>query len=45
MLPSKPSFIIGMNVFREVWTAHMSLDSLGTSPRAQTPRFNTLGFV
>jgi hypothetical protein len=32
-----------MNVFGEVWTIHMNLDSLGTSSRVQTPRFNTLG--
>ncbi len=36
---------IGMNVFGEVWTAHKTLNSLGTSSKGQTPRFNTLGFV
>jgi hypothetical protein len=33
MLFSKPTSAIGMNVFREVWTAHMSLGSLGTNSK------------
>jgi hypothetical protein len=45
MLPSRPSFVIGMNVFKEVWTAHGSLGSLGISSRGQTRRFHTPGFV
>jgi len=45
MLPSRPSFTIGTNVFREIWTAHISLSSLGTSSRGQTPRFHTPRFM
>jgi len=41
MLPSRPSSTIGTNVFREIWIAHRSLSSLGTSSRGQTPRFHT----
>jgi len=33
MLPSKLSFITRTNVFGEIWTAHMSLGSLGTSSK------------
>jgi hypothetical protein len=45
MLYSRLNFVIGMNVFGEVWIAHMSLGSSGTSSKGQTPRFHTLGFV
>jgi hypothetical protein len=45
MLPSRPSFAIGTNVFGEIWIAHKSLGSLGTSSRGQTPRFHTPRFV
>jgi len=45
MLPLKPSFVIGMNVFGEIWIAHKSLSSSGTKSRGQTLRFNTPGFV
>jgi hypothetical protein len=45
MLSSKPSFTTSMNVFREAWTAHKSLGSLGTNSKGQTPRFHTLRFV
>jgi hypothetical protein len=40
-----PSFIIGMNVFGEVWITHRSLGSLGTSSMGQIRRFNILKFV
>ncbi len=33
MLPSKLNSIIGMNVFREVWTTHKSLGSSSTSSK------------
>jgi len=33
MFLSKPSFATSMNVFGEVWIAHKSLGSLGTSSR------------
>jgi len=33
MLPSRLSFTIGTNVFGEIWTAHKSLSSSGTSFR------------
>jgi hypothetical protein len=45
MLPSRPSFTISTNVFGEIWTAHISIGSLGTSSRGQTPRFHTPGSV
>jgi hypothetical protein len=45
MLPSRPSFAIGINVFGEIWTTHKNLSSLGTSSRDQSPRFHTLRFV
>ncbi len=41
MLPSNPSFAIGTNIFREIWTTHRSLGFLGISSRGQTPRFHT----
>jgi hypothetical protein len=45
MLPSRPSFAIGMNVFGEVWTTDKSLNSSGTCSRGQTPRSNTPRYV
>jgi len=45
MLPSKPSFAIGTNVFGGIWTAHKSLGSLGTRSRGHTPRFHTPRYV
>jgi hypothetical protein len=45
MLPSKPSFAIGTNVFGGIWTTHKSLGSLGTSSRGHTPRFHTPRYV
>ncbi len=45
MLPSRPSSVISMNIFGEVWTTHKNLNSLGTSSRGQTPRFHTPRFV
>jgi hypothetical protein len=41
MLPSRPISTTCMNIFGEVWIAHRSLGSLGTSSKAQTLRFNT----
>jgi len=43
--PSKPSSTTCMNLFGEIWTAHKSLGSLGTSSKGQTPRFHTPGSV
>jgi hypothetical protein len=34
-----------MNVLGEVWIAHRSLNSSGTSSGGQTPRFNTPRYV
>jgi hypothetical protein len=45
MLPSKPSFAIGMNVFGEVRTSHKSLSSSCTSSKGRTLKFNAPGFV
>jgi hypothetical protein len=45
MLPSRPSFVIGMNIFGEVWTTHKNLGSSGTSFRGRTPKFHTPRFV
>jgi len=45
MLPSRPSSIIGTNVFGEICTAHRSLTSLGTNYKGQTPRFHTPRFM
>ncbi len=45
MLASRPSYAIGTNIFREIWTSHRSLSFLDTGSRRQTPRFHTLGFV
>ncbi len=42
-LLSRPSFVIGTNVFGEIWTSHRSLGYLDTSSKGQTPRFHTLG--
>ncbi len=45
MLPSRPSFATGTNVYGEIWTSHRSLGYLDTSSKGQTPRFHTVGFV
>ncbi len=45
MLPSRPSFAIGTNIFKEIWTAHRSLGSLSISSKRQTLRFHTPKFV
>jgi hypothetical protein len=45
MLPSRRCYATCMNVFGEVWIAHISLGSLGTSSKGQTPSFHTPGFV
>jgi hypothetical protein len=45
MVPSRPFFAIGMNVFGGVETTHRNLGLLGTSSKGQTPRFHTPGFV
>jgi hypothetical protein len=45
MLPSRPTFAIGTNIFREIWIAHRSLGFLGINSRGQTPRFHTPKYV
>ncbi len=45
MLPSRPSFIIGTNIFGEIWTLHKSLSYSETSSKGQTHRFHTPRFV
>jgi len=42
MLPLRLSSTISINVFKEIWTAHISPRSIGTSPRGQTLKFHTL---
>jgi len=45
MLPSRPSFAIGTNIFGDIWISHKSLDYFDISSRGQTPRFHTLGSI
>jgi hypothetical protein len=45
MLPSRPRFARRINIFGKIWTAHKSLESLGTSSKGQTPKLHTLGLV
>ncbi len=45
MLPSRPSSVIGINVFGEMWITHISLCSSSASSKDQTPRFHTPEFI
>ncbi len=45
MLPSRPSSIINMNVFKEIWISHRSLGSSGTNSKGRIFRFHTTRFV
>jgi hypothetical protein len=43
MLPSRPNFSIGINIFGDIWTSHRSLRFSNTSSRGHIPIFHTLG--
>jgi hypothetical protein len=44
MLPLRLSYVIRINVFGEIWNAHMSLGFSRTNSKGQTFRFHTLRF-